>query len=343
MKSIVRWLALTCICNATFVYAGPEIAARGARGGGAGGAGRAQPAARAAPARAHAVSRVPTMSRHGARPATQAPRVSHAPVSRPAVTPRAHVSNPMSAPRVSPGIQHRPAGTGQAQQRIQQFARQPRPAAHAQVDRGTIAQRRHALQPGVDRFRSTVRSNHPGYRDWFNGGFYARHNYYPYYFDSGLNWWAAPSWGVINNWVSTDWTYPVYYDVSGYQSQLVGEPVEAAPGYTVPTTGDWLPIGTFAAVRSLDQASNPTMFVQLAVSKDGDVAGSYYNSALDQVHPLEGQIVTDPQQIAWVIGDRPNSPLMTTGVYDATQDVVPVQVHYPEGTEQSWVLVRLQG
>lgn len=202
----------------------------------------------------------------------------------------------------------------------------------------------------AQRMQQRINNNHPGYNNWFNDQFNQRHNYNPNYYGNA-NWWQGANWYGMNDWVAGDWTTPVYYDyqenaapapvvVENYPVQQPiysqGEPVTGQP------KGDWIPIGVFAAAQDVAQAPYSNMFVQLAMNKKGEIAGSYYNSATDEVHPLDGTIAKSSQVVAWNVSDNPSSPLMQTGLYNLTQDVTPVQVSFPDDTTQTWYLVKMQ-
>lgn len=105
---------------------------------------------------------------------------------------------------------------------------------------------------------------------------------------------------------------------------------------------EWLPLGVFAAGKTADEAGYSNMFVQLALDKAGDIAGTYYNAATDETHNLDGLVDKDTQEAVWKVTDNPQSPVMTTGLYNLTQDVATVEVHFQDGTVQPWVLVRLK-
>lgn len=106
--------------------------------------------------------------------------------------------------------------------------------------------------------------------------------------------------------------------------------------------GDWLPMGVFVAAQDQTQAAVSTMFVQLALNKEGFLAGTYYNAATDKTHTLEGMVDKQTQQAIWKLSENASSPVMSTQLYNLTQDVVPVRVYFPERkTSQSWLLIRL--
>lgn len=198
----------------------------------------------------------------------------------------------------------------------------------------------------VKKTRTSFAQNFPNHRQWFNDSFFSGHNFSPHFHHHGDNWWRGSRWITINNFIDGGWAYPIYYDVTGiaipiqsYSEQNVYYTGEAPPP---PEAGaEWIPLGIFAASQSLEQSSYTNYFVQMAIDKEGDLAGSYYNAATDQLHPLEGYVDKELQQAIWKVSDSPDSPIMTTGIYDLTQDVAYVQVHFTDGTEQTWVFVRV--
>lgn len=69
-----------------------------------------------------------------------------------------------------------------------------------------------------------------------------------------------------------------------------------------PDNSEWLPLGVFAITQD-GQASGvePTLFMQLAVSKEGVIAGTLKNMATDQVQTLEGMADKKSQRAAWCV------------------------------------------
>lgn len=308
----------------------------------------ATPQARSAPAiPARNYSRTPSMSRIDPvnRSNIRRPLSNPVPVPSRIVTPR----SPVNAPSVRGDL---PGSGRETRDRVNTFLRQEksRPVARPKdqrdqknKDRGWITKQRENNKHSVKRVRDRVRHNHPYHRDWFNDRFFSKHRYRPRYYNPRANWWAPTSWVVINNWLSEQWGVPIYYDDIGYPVEILPE-VELPPQqdvYIPQQDAEWLPLGIFAAGKSIDESSYSNMYVQLAIGRNGEVAGSYYNASTDQLHPLQGLVVVETQEIVWTVTDNPRSPLMTTGIYDFTLDVVPVLVYFPEGTTQSWVLVRL--
>lgn len=195
-----------------------------------------------------------------------------------------------------------------------------------------------------------VERDHPNHRQWFSDEFFQRHHYTPEYYHHRHDWWRRADWQNISVWLGWGTGVPAYYYDEGYPVELpsnfIPPPDEMYPPApqgidTGAVLGDWLPLGVFAAGTDSEQAAYSNMVVQLAVSGEGFIGGTYYNATTDQTRQIEGSIDKETQQAVWKLSDNPDSPVMTTGVYNLTQDVVPVQVHFQDNFEQPWVLVRL--
>lgn len=89
------------------------------------------------------------------------------------------------------------------------------------------------------------------------------------------------------------------------------------------------------------QAAVSNLFIQLALSKQGELEGTYFNAGRDQTLPLEGYVDPQTQEAAWKISDTEGSPVITTGLYNLTQDVALVQVNFGDHETQSWTLIRI--
>ena len=105
---------------------------------------------------------------------------------------------------------------------------------------------------------------------------------------------------------------------------------------------EWLPLGVFALTQDGDSAdTQPTVFLQLAVSKEGILAGTVQNTATDKMEEIEGMIDKKSGRAAWSIVGK-DSPIMEAGVANLTQEEVPALLHFADGTTQQWLLVRLE-
>jgi hypothetical protein len=160
------------------------------------------------------------------------------------------------------------------------------------------------------------------------------------------------------------WTTPIYYRYGSggtvyYENNTVyvnGEQYGSAEQYYEDTSElatstpemtdeqaaemEWMPLGVFALTAEGVNASS--MYLQLALSKKGIIAGTFYNESTGATHPVEGMVDQETQRAVWKAADGTNPDLiMETGIYNLTQDTSDLLVHFgPEKTQQA-LLVRL--
>jgi hypothetical protein len=120
------------------------------------------------------------------------------------------------------------------------------------------------------------------------------------------------------------------------------EEIATAPPAAEPATGDWLPLGVFAITQD-GQASGvqPSIYMQLAISKQGVISGTLKNTGTDKVQSLEGMADKTSQRVAWVVSGQ-QRPIMETGLSNLTQDTAPALIHFADGQTQQWLMVRLE-
>ena len=107
-----------------------------------------------------------------------------------------------------------------------------------------------------------------------------------------------------------------------------------------PDKVEWLPLGVFALTESGGSAEDSTLFLQLAISKEGIIAGTFQNTATDTSFEVEGTIDNKSQRAAWgPVGE--NWPIMETGVYNLTENEAGALLHFEDGQTQQWTMVRL--
>ena len=203
-----------------------------------------------------------------------------------------------------------------------------------------------------------------GHRHYWCGWHYGySFNRYPWNY-----WWRAPTYNSCVRWFSWTanpavWSQPVYYDYGQggnvvYQDNSVlinGENVATADQFAESAmdlatvappsdedeaaNADWMPLGTFA-VSVGEQDVDPTRMIQLAVDKQGVISGTVFNTNTDDAQSVQGQIDKQTQRAAFRIGESQNI-VVETGLYNLTQDEVPVLVHFGTETVENWLLVRL--
>lgn len=181
------------------------------------------------------------------------------------------------------------------------------------------------------------------------------------------HWWRPATWGLAIGWLAGSaygggmYSEPIYYDYGTYiyyQNDIVyvgGRQVATADEYyqqasnlagAVPSTPepaaeDWLPLGVFAL--SHGQSTDSGAVLQLMVSKDGVIKGTYFDTRTNMARPIKGMVDKDNQRVAWSFADGKNTDLiMETGLYNLTQDQTEALVHFGRNKTEKWLMVRLQ-
>lgn len=168
------------------------------------------------------------------------------------------------------------------------------------------------------------------------------------------------TWVTYGTWFAWSWPQPVSYNygstvvyrdnyvyVNDTQSGTAAEYYEQAdtlaesvPESVAPEQAEWLPLGVFAVTDP--EGNDTSMLIQLAVSKEGIIAGTFYNSTSEKSRPLEGMVDRDTQRAAWQFADDKESTfVMEAGIYDLTQDQTSALLHFDADNSQNWLLVRL--
>ena len=193
--------------------------------------------------------------------------------------------------------------------------------------------------------------------------------YHPWTFDRpghrSNHWWVRATATVLNTWLRHRWTRHVYY-VYGtggnvfYHSSVVyvnGARYSTAYDYyqqaraialAVPDLDEaaaarleWMPLGVFAITRKGVTETNT--YLQLAVTREGIIAGTYYNEATGISRPIEGMVDNNTQRAAWMFADGKNTEfVIETSFYNLTQDNVPVLVHFGPDRVQDGLLIRME-
>lgn len=166
----------------------------------------------------------------------------------------------------------------------------------------------------------------------------------------------------MTTWIPTaNWSQPIYYNFGNnvwVQDDTVffgDQPVATTEEFAnqaeqiattlpnvEPAPEDWMPLGVFAITPSdeADEDVDPSLFLQLAVSKQGIISGSLQNTTANTVKAIEGMVDKETQRAAWTeVGQT--RPIMEAGISNLTQDTTPVLVHFADGSIQQWLLVRL--
>ncbi len=219
-------------------------------------------------------------------------------------------------------------------------------------------------------------SHYHRHGNWFTASWWGSHRHrwcgwhYGYGFArySWSYWWRRPVYANCVSWFgwasAAAWSQPIYYDYGAggnvvYQDNSVyinGAAVatgdefaqSAAELATVPPPAteaeakeaEWMPLGTFA-VSSDQKDVEPNRVVQLAVNKAGIVSGTVYDTATDQATSIQGKVDKETQRVAMRVGES-DKVIIETGLYNLTQDDVPLLVHFGGERVENWLLIRLE-
>lgn len=313
----------------------------GGRGGGKSSGGRSAPRAGGTYLGGHTMNRTPTMSRAASRPAVSMARQQGQ--TRPSIS-QGRVQQSRQTLQQRPSVPNR----AELRNQVKGYAQSKPPQ---NIDRQAIAKKAQNFssnrgnQITQNRQLSTKMSqrlhqSQPNSKQWFDRNFFDRHNLGRDYVGTRANLWRPAAWGTLAHWGAWHWSTPYYYD-EGYAYPITVESIYPYPN-TPSQTGDWLSFGVFA-VLSIANAAPPThRFVQLSLNRSGEIAGVLYNSLTDAAQDLTGMVDPINQKAYWSLANRTNSPIASTGIYNLTEDQTPINVHFADNSDQTWVLVRLQ-
>ncbi len=185
------------------------------------------------------------------------------------------------------------------------------------------------------------------------------------------NAWRVPGWGTDYAWGWSSWsdmcglmglaaaTSADYYDYGGSitinnnQVYYGSQPVATAPQYydqavalassgnasQVSQASNWKSLGVYALAQTSQSSSNASF--ELAVDKNGNIGGNYYDSLTNQVTPVTGKVDKKTQRAAWIVGSNKNV-VYDTGLGNLLSSQAPVLVHMGKNSTQQWLLVRMQ-
>jgi hypothetical protein len=206
---------------------------------------------------------------------------------------------------------------------------------------------------------------HPG---WSNRYPRYRNGYWNYRPTSAYGWWGFATAATMGSWLwgGAGYSQPVYYDYGSggnvyYQGDTVyvdGQASATAEEYAasaqqLAATGEeqlvqppaednpteWMPLGVFALSTSEDE-KQPTRMLQMAVSKEGVINGTMYDTESKQSQPIVGAVDKETQRACWYIGGNKDI-VAETGLYNLTKDSTSILVHYGSDRTEEYLLTRL--
>lgn len=217
---------------------------------------------------------------------------------------------------------------------------------------------------------SFVNGQFVGGRAWTAvNGAYTRWNYFtPGWYGRYPGAWWPGKWAIATTaWATAAWATAgsycgysgegYYYDYGGNVTYDDGnvyygeQPVASAEQYyqqagqiadsgQTPQNEDWLPLGVFAVIAEPTQTQTDKV-VQLALNKEGVIRGNYQDFLTDKVTPVIGAVDKQTQRVALKLEGN-DSVVVETGLYNLTNDEVPVLVHVDSDRQEARTLIRLQ-
>ena len=113
-----------------------------------------------------------------------------------------------------------------------------------------------------------------------------------------------------------------------------GNASNAAP----PPDLEWMPLGVYATGPK--DAAQAHVYQQLAVSKQGELKGNYYDSITNTTQPVSGSIDRETRKANWKVGGKGGATFETT--LDALMKTPSDVTMKSGGAEHEWELVQVQ-
>ncbi len=105
-----------------------------------------------------------------------------------------------------------------------------------------------------------------------------------------------------------------------------------------PSDLEWMPLGVYATGPK--DAAQGHVYQQLAVSKQGELKGNYYDSITNTTQPVSGSIDRETRKASWKVGGRGGATFETT--LDALMKTPSDVTMKSGGAEHEWELVQVQ-
>ena len=122
-------------------------------------------------------------------------------------------------------------------------------------------------------------------------------------------------------------------------SAELAEELAHAGAVDLPADTTFLPLGVYSLVAASHE--DASALVQLSVSKDGVLRGSYYDLVSDEGQKIQGAVDKKTQRVAWTIGAN-GRVVFESSLSDLTQATGPVSLYFENGQTREWNLTRLE-
>lgn len=171
----------------------------------------------------------------------------------------------------------------------------------------------------------------------FTAGWYAEHPNAWQYSHPYANWWAVGGAVGLTRWLG----YPVAAGTTtatGTETAAASDaPADAAAATDAPPSDlEWMPLGVYAAGPK--GTSEAHVYLQLAVSRAGELKGNYYDAVSNATQPITGSIDKDTRKATWKVGSGSQFDTTLDGLMKTPSDV---SVKAGSST-QTWELVQME-
>ena len=217
---------------------------------------------------------------------------------------------------------------------------------------------------------SFVNGQFVGGRSWsaVNGNFTRWNSFTPGWYGGYPGAWWPGKWAIAGTaWATVGWATAglycgctgsgTYYDYGENVTYADGnvyygdQPVASAEQYydqasqiadsgQTPQNEEWLPLGVFAVIAEPTQTLADRV-VQLALNKEGVIRGNLQDSLTDKVVPVVGAVDKRTQRVALKLEGN-DSFVAETGLYNLTNDEVPLLIHFGPDRQEDRTLIRLK-
>ena len=116
------------------------------------------------------------------------------------------------------------------------------------------------------------------------------------------------------------------------EHRMVATPVPAEEA-------EWMPMGTFALLDDATQTESDKV-LQIATNKSGQIRGNYVDESTGEAKQIRGAVDSKSQRVAFQF-DGDDKTVVECGLWNLTQDSVPLLIHHGEDQTEQKTLIRL--
>lgn len=182
----------------------------------------------------------------------------------------------------------------------------------------------------------------------FTAAWYTEHPNAWRYTHPYAEWWAVAGVAGLSSWLgysvaaaSVTTAGATTSSATTTTAQESSAETESAAAATAapPADLEWLPLGVYAT--SPTGASQAHVYQQLAVSKQGELKGNYYDAISNAVQPIAGSIDRETRKASWTIGTNGGGAVFETTL-DALVQTPSTATMKSGSSSQEWDLVQME-